>query len=110
MSLATPSTVQKLQKALQDKAINSNPLICRIDVTGFAGVRVALVALLCLAPLSDWVDLPSDFAYAPIAFHFRQMRGAAREDAAIIVITRDGRWYFNHKAVWVTELREMGSG
>ena len=65
-------------------------LICRIDVSAFAAVMFALVAMF-LAPATV-VDLPKhasvDFAKV---LHPAPMTGADREDALEIAVTRDGQ-------------------
>src|SRR6266851_1607602 len=78
---------------MQPKRHRPNQLICDINVAGFAGVMLALLWLLMPSPgdidVHRWVlvDMPN-------AVHPVSMRGADREDAMIVAITRDDRIFF----------------
>jgi biopolymer transport protein TolR len=76
----------------------SNRLICNIDVTAFAGVMVALVAVFMLPAMV--VDHPRGVSVdlAKIG-HPIPMRAAEREDALLIAVTRDGRVFFRTECV-----------
>jgi biopolymer transport protein TolR len=74
-------------------------LICKIDVSAFAAVMFALVAMFVI-PATTVYDLPShvsvDFAKAshPVA-----MQGELREDAVEVAVTRDGQIYFGRDRI-----------
>jgi biopolymer transport protein ExbD/biopolymer transport protein TolR len=73
-------------------------LICRIDVTAFAAVMFALVAMFLL-PATVVVDSPRTGAQMPVDLPHvstaTEMRGADREDALVVAITRDGQVWFD---------------
>jgi biopolymer transport protein TolR len=77
--------------------------ICKIDVTAFASVMLVLVFTMMIAVILNWphhgagVDLPR-------VWHPIEMRGANREDAIIVGISRDGRIYFDNERVAAEEL------
>lgn len=79
-------------------------LICRVDVTAFAAVMFALVAMFLL-PAVHYVDLPwrvsVDFAKVG---HPIPMRGADREDAIDVAVTRDGMIWVGLDRVRVEDL------
>jgi biopolymer transport protein TolR len=78
-------------------------LICRIDVTAFAAVMFALVAMF-LAPAAV-VDVqtwkPVDYAKVshPIA-----MQAALREDSLEVAVTRDGKVYMGRDQITLDQL------
>jgi biopolymer transport protein TolR len=86
---------------VQQNRPRANRLICNIDVTAFAGVMFVLVYLF----MSPQVDFPGrapvDLAKADYAV---PMRGADREDAMVIGVTRDGKIFFGTDAVVPNQL------
>jgi biopolymer transport protein TolR len=72
-------------------------LICRIDASAFAGIMFALVAMFVL-PATVVVDLPRDAFHIPVDLARvsspADMRGADREDALVVAITRNGQIWF----------------
>ncbi len=87
---------------MRQKRSNSANLICRIDVTAFAGVMFALVAMF-LIPATTVVDSPRGTAGAAADLakvaHPVAMREANREDALLIAVQRDGRIWFGTETV-----------
>jgi biopolymer transport protein TolR len=78
-------------------------LICRIDVSAFAAVMFALVAMF-LAPaavVDVHTHMPVDFAKVghPVA-----MRSADRDDAIDVAITRDGQVWLGRDHVLLESL------
>lgn len=69
-----------------------NKLICRIDVTGFLSIQVALLAAFMAAAAFDVHPRPVDLFKA---HHSIPMAKADREDALIIAVMRDGKVYFD---------------
>lgn len=71
--------------------------ICRIDVTAFAAVMFALVAMFLL-PTMVVIDSPRDARHIgvdyPKASHWKELGVANREDALLVAITRDGKVLF----------------
>jgi biopolymer transport protein TolR len=89
-------------------------LLCRIDVTGFAGVLIALLAMFMVPELiTDFrVVRPVELAKAS---HSIPMPGADREDALLVAVQRDGRIYFGNTHIDAAELpirirEELGLG
>jgi biopolymer transport protein ExbD len=76
--------------------------ICRIDVTAFAGVMFALVAMFLL-PAAIVVDSPRTAGGVPVdmakSSHPITMRGANREDALLVAVQRDGRIWFDRDQI-----------
>ena len=80
-------------------------LICRINVTGFLSIQVALLAMfIAMAaphpptlPTSKTVDLAK-------VEHAVPMPGARREDALVVTIERDGQVFLGNDKVIVSEL------
>jgi biopolymer transport protein TolR len=77
-------------------------LICRIDVTAFAAVMFALVGMFLL-PAMVVVDSPRDAWHVgvdtPKASNSTELRGADREDALLVAITRDGQVWFDRDRI-----------
>src|SRR5215471_13710349 len=67
-----------------------NRLICRIDVTGFLSIQVALLAVF-MAPVMIVSDGPRIVTELPKAHHAISMPRADREDALIVAVIRDGK-------------------
>jgi biopolymer transport protein ExbD len=88
------------------KLSKSDPPICKIDVTGFAGVMLALLATF-MAPCMLWHDLPMNAVDLPKANNSVVMRGAKREDALIIYLSRDGRVHLGDDRVTIELLPEL---
>ncbi|MGA8314168.1 MAG: biopolymer transporter ExbD [Terriglobales bacterium] len=82
-------------------------LICRIDVTAFAGVMFALVGMFLL-PAMVVVDSPRNAAQIAVdlakASNSTDLRGADREDALVVAITRDGHVWFDRDQVLLENL------
>lgn len=78
-------------------------LLCRIDVTGFASILFALLAmfmaprLMTDLPVIQPVDLPK-------ARHSIEMPGVDREDALVVAVSRDGRIYFDTTQIGADDL------
>jgi biopolymer transport protein ExbD/biopolymer transport protein TolR len=81
-------------------------LLCRIDVTGFASVLFALLAMFMV--FRQGYDLPR---IVPVLFanarHSIPMPGADREDALVVAVSRDGRIYLGSSQVGAEELPPM---
>jgi biopolymer transport protein ExbD len=80
----------------------SAKLICTIDVTAFAGVMFALVAMFLL-PAMVVVDSPRDAAHAAVdlakASNLTDLQGALREDALFVAVQRDGHTWFGRDQI-----------
>jgi biopolymer transport protein ExbD len=81
----------------------SNKLISEINVVGFLSVMVVLLYIF-MAPSIYVIDGRTHDANLPYANHPVPMPGANREDAIIIVVSRDGMIYLNNEK---TELAEL---
>ena len=83
----------------QSKSAN---LICTIDVTAFAGIMFALVAMFLL-PASVVIDSPRDAGHVGVdlakAANSADVRGALREDALLVAIQRDGHIWFDRDQI-----------
>jgi biopolymer transport protein TolR len=83
--------------ALNRRRPSATELICKIDVSAFAGIMFALVAMFVL-PATVVVDSPRDAAHMSVDLAKvsspTEMRGADREDALVVAITRDGQVWF----------------
>lgn len=62
----------------------------KIDMSALLAVLFALLYLL-MAPIVFYPDLPRDSADQPTLANAQMLPGAAREDAIIVTVTRDGR-------------------
>ncbi len=82
------------------------PLICTIDVTGFAGVMLALLAKF-MAPVMAVDRFPQVSVDLPKAANGHTMRGADREDALVVGITRDGKFYLGGDKVDLDQLPQV---
>lgn len=76
------------------------PLICTIDLTGFAMVMVTVVFVL----LTTLMTLPTTFdcrtgLTLPTAHHLVAMPRANRENAMVITIAADGKVHFDQELV-----------
>jgi len=69
-------------------------LICRIDMTALAAILFVLVTAFAVHPVADF-----SMYGAPKVSHGVAMRGALREDALLVSVTRDGWIYFDHDRV-----------
>jgi biopolymer transport protein TolR len=82
-------------------------VICRIDVTAFASVMFALVAMFVL-PAMVVVDSPRDAAHMSVDLakvsNPTDMRRADREDALLVAITRDGHIWFGSDQIALENL------
>jgi biopolymer transport protein TolR len=77
-------------------------LICGIDVTAFAAVLLALVAMFMVRTQPDVREhISVDFAKVS---HPRLMQAADREDALEIAVTRDGQVYFGLDRIMIDQL------
>jgi biopolymer transport protein TolR len=76
---------------------------CHIDVTGFASVLIALLAMFMLPPPIH-SSRPVDLARSS---HAIEMPDADREDALLITVQRDGKIYFGTTHVSPEELPAM---
>jgi len=78
-------------------------LFCGIDVTAFAGIMFALVAMFLLPAMI--VDRRGPSADLPKVNYPVPVRGALREeDALVITVERDGRIYLGDERVEVDQL------
>jgi len=73
---------------------HGNKLICRIDVTGFVSIQVALLGMF-LALHGVIVHYASITVERAKAVHAVWMPEAKQDDAAIIAVTMDGQIYFD---------------
>jgi biopolymer transport protein TolR len=91
----------------QPKSAN---LICSIDVTAFAGVMFALVAMF-LFPAAVVIDSPRDAGHVAVdlvrAGKPTDMHGALRDDALLVAIQRDGHIWFDRDRVTPETLPAM---
>jgi biopolymer transport protein TolR len=96
------SETVSLATRMRQQHTRSCRLICRIDVTAFAGVMFALVAMFLL-PATIVIDSPRGAAGAAVDLaktsHSVTMRGANREDALLIAVQRDGRVWFDEDQI-----------
>ena len=83
------------------------PLICTIDVTGFAAIMLALLAMFMGPimfgtgpPIHPSVDLAK-------ARHAIDMPGADREDASVIGIARDGKLYLGADPIELDQMEPV---
>ncbi len=79
-------------------------LICRIDVTAFAAVTLALVAMFLL-PASIVIHYMGPSADLAYVYHAVPMANALREDALEVSITRDGVIWMGHDRVKLDQLQ-----
>lgn len=81
-------------------------LVCRIDVSAFAGVMFALVAMFLVpAAVVDHRDRISvDLAKVS---HPAAMRAELREDVMEVAITRDGKIYFGLDQIMLASLPDL---
>jgi biopolymer transport protein TolR len=77
-----------------------------IDVSGFAGIMLALVFLMMFGEMYPMhpKSLPVDMA---ITRHSSSLPNAQREDALIVTITRDGRLYIYNTLVSPADLPDV---
>ncbi|MGC1452887.1 MAG: biopolymer transporter ExbD [Candidatus Sulfotelmatobacter sp.] len=78
-------------------------LLCRIDVTAFAGVMFALVAMFLL-PAEIVVDFRGPSADLTKISHPIPLPAALREDALEVAITRDGKLYLGRDQIRLERL------
>jgi biopolymer transport protein TolR len=80
-------------------------VLCRIDITGFAGVLIALLVMFMVYRQAPDLprDVPVDLAKAD---HSIPMPGADREDALIVAVQRDGRIFFDTARVAPEDLTD----
>jgi biopolymer transport protein TolR len=78
-------------------------LICRIDVTAFAGVMFALVAMFLL-PAGIVVDYRGPSTNFAKVDHPISMPNALREDVLEVAVTRDGKIWLGHDVMLVDQL------
>ena len=79
------------------KRSKSVPLICAIDINGFAVVMVIFVSFILVIMTSRLPPLyPERYlsVYMPGAHHPVEMPGADLDEAMVIVIARDGKVFF----------------
>jgi biopolymer transport protein ExbD len=81
----------------------SNKLISDINVLAFLGV-VGVLFCVIMSPYLVIRDVITHDANLPYANHPVLMPGANREDAIIIVVSRDGMIYLNNEKAEVSEL------
>jgi biopolymer transport protein ExbD len=81
-------------------------LICNIDVTAFAGIMFALVAVFMLPAMMIVHPHGTSVDMAKIE-HPISMRAADREDALLIAVTRDGKIFFRAGLVRPEQLPTM---
>ncbi|HET9406156.1 MAG TPA: biopolymer transporter ExbD [Candidatus Sulfotelmatobacter sp.] len=85
----------------------SDKLICRIDVTAFAGVMLGLVGMFVLSA-GVVGDTSRNGALVPVdlakASNFVDLAGANREDALVVAITRNGDVWFGADRVTLEKL------
>jgi biopolymer transport protein TolR len=91
---------------MRQKHSKSAKLICRIDVTAFAGVMFALVAMFLL-PATVVTDFRTPSADLAKVSHPVAMRAALREDALLVAVQRDGKVFFGNDVVPTEGLAAM---
>jgi biopolymer transport protein TolR len=77
--------------------------ICRIDVTGFLSVQLALLFAF-IGVIAGRPDLPRNAVDLSKANHAVEMRGADREDALIVAIQRDGDVWLGNERLSLDQL------
>jgi biopolymer transport protein TolR len=91
---------------VHQESSKSGKLICKIDVTAFAGVMFALVAMFLLPTMV--VHSPRNAANMPLdmakASHASAMQAANREDALLIAVGRNGNVWFDTEVIGVNDL------
>jgi biopolymer transport protein TolR len=82
------------------------PLRSVIDVSGLAGVMLALLFLMIFGEMYPMYRhlLPVDMA---VTLHSSPLPNAERDDAVTIAITRDGTLYLNHTRILPADLPEQ---
>ena len=87
---------------MHQRQSRSAKFICTIDVTGFAGVMFALVAMF-LFSAAVVTDSPRDAGNVAVDLakvsNSTDMRGALREDALLIAVQRDGHIWFDRSQI-----------
>jgi len=85
----------------------SAKLISTIDVTGFASVMLALVAMFLL-PAAVVIDSPTGARSVAVDLakvsNATDMRGARREDALLVAVQRDGHIWFDRDQITAESL------
>jgi biopolymer transport protein TolR len=77
-----------------------------LDLAPMLGVMLVLLYLL-MSPTLMYMDLRPDVADMPHSIHAHSLPGAAREDAIIVLVSRDGRFFLRGKEVNVDDLPSM---
>jgi len=78
-----------------------NELLCRIDMWGFVSIMLALLFMF----LPGTTDTPRSVSVdRATAWHSSPQRGAQKEDAILVSITRDGNVFFRDQPILPSEL------
>jgi biopolymer transport protein TolR len=91
------------QRGMRHKRPRAMPRICRIDVTAFAAVMFALVAMFLL-PAMMIVDHRGAGVDLPKVGHPIPMPLALREDAPMVAVLRDGSIWFGTDRLMADQL------
>lgn len=88
---------------VQSQRNSPRNLICRIDVTAFAAVMFALVAMfLARYGVVDYHDrIAVDLAHV---FHPSPVPKELREDVMEVAVTRDGKIYYGLDQLWIDQI------
>src|SRR5215472_19373686 len=79
----------------------NSELLCRIDMWGFVSIMLAILFMF----LPTTTNTPRHVLVdRPTAYHAIPMPGSLREDAILVMLTRDGRVYFGNHQVSAWDL------
>lgn len=84
---------------MQIKRCRPNQLLCAIDVTAFASVMLVLLWLFMFRGVDEHPGHRWTAVDMPKAVHAISMRGADREDAMVVAITRNGKIFFRSEQI-----------
>jgi biopolymer transport protein ExbD len=80
--------------------------ICHIDLTGLLSIFLALFFIVEILPFGSHVHYYASVDL-PTASHPVPLPAARREDSLCVVVTRDGRIFFNNRPVFLDELPDQ---
>jgi biopolymer transport protein ExbD len=78
-----------------------NDLLCQINMWGFVSIMLALLFIFLPITTDTHRSVPVDRA---TAWHSSPQRGAQKEDAMLVSITRDGNVFFRDQHILRSEL------
>jgi len=94
------------QTAFHKRRHRPSQLYCRIDVAGFLSIQVLLLLYMFIINSTMNVHPHGITVNRVQAAHSRPVEAANREAALIVVVTRDGRIFFDTQQVAAEELPE----